>query len=307
MAMDLPTGTQLKPVHFNCFTPHNALFKSSRKDKAEVQVVLCGRLDDCDLLKRKECAWRSSFGWHACPYGMHRKFEGFTSKARAYNTWINEQKKKYEGVPFLNGHTDVLAFVGDYVFLPYAHMDMADIGWIQKNTGFLGKGCAFLKKELFTPETILKLINFRPQAMMGGEITSYQKESIPKFVKHLQEKCPDLLNQVEKLEIKIALDLGKTREDAPSFVRSRIRKILEEYSYKGRKAILQTLTPNIGKFTDIHKGEWIWDGEYLTSLNAHASFMLVDKFDEIRVKPKPRATVVITEEGQVNPKTEFLS
>lgn len=306
MATDLPTGTQLKPVHFNCFTPHNAMFKSSRKDKAEVQIVLCGRPDECELLKRGECTWRSSFGWHACPYGMYRKFEGFTPKARAYNTWINEQKKKYEGVPYIKEHTDVLAFIGDYVFLPYAHMDMAEVGFIQKNTGFLGKGCAFLKKELFTPEVILKLINFHPQAMMGGEISSYQQESIPKFVKHLQEKCPELLKETEKLEIKRFLDFEHKNEEN-KFFRSRIREILEKYSYKGRKAILQSLTPNVGKFTDIHKGEWIWDGEYLTSLNAHASFMLVDKFDEIRVKPKLRATVVITEEGQVNEKTEFLS
>jgi hypothetical protein len=35
--------------------------------------------------------------------------------------------------------------------------------------------------------------------------------------------------------------------------------------------------------------------------------MLVDKFDEIRVKPKDRATVEITEDSQVNDKTEFLS
>jgi hypothetical protein len=303
---DNPAGTVLKPVHFNCFPPHNAIFKSSRKDKAEVQIVLCGRPDDCELLKRGECAWRASFDWHACPYGMYRKYEGFTPKARAYNTWINEQKKKYEGVPYIKEHTYVLAFVGDYVFLPYAHMDMADVGFIQKNTGFLGKGCAFLKKELFTPETILKLINFRPQAMMGGEISSYQQESIPKFVKHLQEKCPELLKEAERLEIKKALNLGKTNEEN-HFFKSRIRKILEEYTYKGRKAILQTLTPNIGKFVDIYKGEWLWDGEYLTSLNSHASFMLVDKFDEIKIKPKPRITVTITEDSQVNDKTEFLS
>ncbi len=306
MATDIPTGTALKPVHFNCFTPHNALFKSSRKDKAEVQVVLCGRPDDCDLLKRGECTWRASFGWHACPYGHYHKYEGFTPKARAYATWINEQKKKYEGIPYIKEHSEVLASVGDYVFLPYTHMDMADVGWIQKDTGLFGKGCAFLKKELFTPETILKLINFRPQAMMGGEISSYQQESIPKFVKHLQEKCPDLLKEAERLEIKKALNLGKTNEEN-HFFKSRIRRILEEYSYKGRKAILQTLTPNIGKFVDIHKGEWLWDGEYLTSLNSHASFMLVDKFDEIKIKPKPRITVTITEDSQVNDKTEFLS
>jgi hypothetical protein len=285
---DLPNGTQLKPVHFNVFTPHNALFKSSRKEKAEVQVVLCGRPDDCELLKRGECSWRASFSWHACPYGHYRKDEGFTSKARAYNTWINEQKKKYEGVPYIKEHSDVLAFVGDYVFLPYAHMDMADIGWIQRSVGFLGKGCAFLKKEKFTVENIEFLIHFRPQAMMGGEITSYQQESVPKFVKHLQEKCPGLFKEL--------LEYDPT-----------VQKIVDAYSYIGRKAVLQTLTPNVGKFIDIHKGEWVWDGVYLTSFNSKASFMLIDKFDEMRIKPRERSEVKITDNAQVNEKTEFLS
>ena len=167
-------------------------------------------------------------------------------------------------------------------------MDMADAGWIQKSSGFLGKGCAFLKKEKFTKENIEYLIHFRPQAWMGGEITTYQKEEVPKFVKHLQEKCPGLFKEV--------LEYDPT-----------IQTIVAAYSYKGRKAILQTLTPNIGKFVDIHKGEWIWDGEYLISLNSHASFMRVNKFDEIRVKPKGRDEVQITEDSQVNEKTEFLS
>jgi hypothetical protein len=285
---DIPNGTQLKPVHFNVFTPHNALFKSSKKEKAEVQIVLCGRPDDCELLKRGECSWRAAFSWHACPYGHYRKYEGFTPKARAYTTWINEQKKKYEGVPYIKEHSDVLAFIGDYVFLPYSHMDMADVGWIQKNTGFLGHGCAFLKKELFSVKNIEYLIHFHPQAWMGGEITDYQKDSVPKFVKHLQEKCPRRFKELLEYD--------------PS-----VQKIIEAYSYKGRKAVLQTLTPNIGKFIDIHKGEWIWDGEYLTSLNSHAGFMLVDKFDEIKVKPKPGAKVEITDDNQVNEKTEFLS
>ncbi|HPI81784.1 MAG TPA: hypothetical protein PK122_00925 [Candidatus Paceibacterota bacterium] len=303
------TGRPLKPVHFHLFKPHNSIFKSTRKDRAQVQLVMCSRSDECDLFKRGQCSFTSSFGWHACPYGTYRKYEGFTPRARAYSEWIRKEEEKYKGTPYLNSHSDVLAFIGDYVFLPYAHMDMADVGWIQKNTGWFGKGCAFLKKELFTPQTVLQLIDFRPQAMMGGEIKDYQEKTIPKFVKHLQEKCPDLLKEVEKLEIKRALDLGRKNgeEQENKFFRSRVRKILEEYSYIGRKAILETLNPNVGQFTDIHKGNWIWDGSYLISLNSKASFMLVDKFEEIRIKPKPGSVVVITDNAQVNEKTEFLS
>jgi hypothetical protein len=285
---DLPNGTQLKPVHANVWSSHDAIFKSSRKDHAEVQIILCGRSEDCELFAKDQCSYRASFGWHACPYGHFRKYEGPTPRARAYSKWIEEQKKKYEGVPYLKDHTDMIAFIGDYVFLPYTHMDMADVGWIQKNGGFLGKGCAFLKKELFTVENIEYLIHFRPQSWGGGEIVSYQKEEVPKFVKHLQEKCPDLFKEL--------LEYDPT-----------IQKIVDAYSYIGRKAILQTLTPNIGKFVDIHKGEWIWDGIYLTSLNSHASFMLVDKFEEIKVKPKEQSPVVISDDNQVNEKTKFLS
>ena len=285
---EIPNGTVLKPVHFNVFTPHDAIFKSSRKEKAEVQIVLCGRSEDCELLKRGECSWRAAFSWHACPYGHYRKFKGFTHKARAYTTWISDQKKKYEGVPYLKDHSDVLAFVGDYVFLPYSHMDMSDAGFIQKSEGFLVHGCSFLKKEKFTVENIEYLIHFRPQAWMGGEITSYQKEEVPKFVKHLQEKCPDLFKQLLEYD--------------PCF-----EGIIDKYSYKGRKAKLITLMPNIGEFVDIHKAHWIWDGEYLNSKDSHASFMLVSKFSELRIKPTLDAIVEITNDDQVNDKTEFLS
>jgi hypothetical protein len=285
---DIPTGTQLKPVHANVWSPHNALFKSSRKDRAEVQVILCGRSEDCGLLARGECSWRASFDWHACPYGMHRKFEGYTPRARAYSRWIKEQKEKYTGVPFLNSHSDVLAFVGDYVFLPYAHMDMSDAGFLKKNEGWLGKGNAFLPKEKFTVNNILYLIHFRPRAAWGGqEIKDYQEKSVPKFVKHLQEKCPDLFKEII--------------EKDPT-----VQKILNTYTNKGRKAILQTITPNIGKFIDCHKAEWIWDGEYFTTLKYNGLTMIV-KAEEVRIKPLPKQEIVITDDNQVNDKTEFLS
>jgi hypothetical protein len=181
----------------------------------------------------------------------------------------------------------MMAFIGDYVFLPYSHMDLADVGFVQKNIYF-NVSCPFLLKENFTVDTVLYLLNFRPQAMMGGEITSYQKEEVPKFVKHLQEISPDLFDKVyEKSE--------------------KVRAIIQTYSYIGRKALLTSLTPNVGKFVDIHKGEWTWDGEYITSKNSKAAFVLVDKFEEIKIKPVPDAVVVITDNNQVNTDTVFLS
>ena len=284
----LPTGIQLKVVHANVWSSHDALWKSSRKDKAEVQTILCGRPDDCGLLKRGECSWKAGFGWQACPYGKHKKELGYTPKANAYSKWVRDQKEKYKDVPFLKDHTHVLAVVGDYIFLPYYHITIQDVVPFLAKGGFLCKENCFLHKDHFTVENVSYLIHFTPQAAMGGGITSYNKEEVPKFVKHLQEQMPEFYQKLVKYD--------------PS-----IYAIAAKYSYKGRKAKLFTVNPNIGEFIDIHKGTWIWDGEYLISKNSHASFMLCDKFDEIRVKPRPEAVVEITEEGQVNDTTIFLS
>jgi hypothetical protein len=123
---------------------------------------------------------------------------------------------------------------------------------------------------------------------MGGEITCYQKEEIPKFLKHLSEKANDLF-----------LEVIKKSEHAQSQFKL--------YSNIGRKAILQTLTPNIGKFVDIHKGEWIWDGEWLKSTNSKASFILAKKFKELWVKPDGNVEVEITDEAQINKDTIFVN
>lgn len=76
----------------------------------------------------------------------------------------------------------------------------------------------------------------------------------------------------------------------------------------GRKAILQTLTPNVGTFTDIHGGIWVWDGEYLHSNNTHASFTLIEtrEIQECRLKPNGNVAVKVSDDAQVNDNTEFI-
>lgn len=265
-------------IHCNIFRPHRAIFKQGQNCRAEVQTISCCNYDDCGLLNRKECSFRISFGSSRCPYGKYSRYEGFTRRAHKYHSWISEQEKKYEGIENLNHPSDMMAIVGDYIFLPYAHMNMYEsLPW---------EG-PFLKREDFTVENIIELINFRPQAMFGGEITSYQKEVPPKFLKHLSEQMSDLFTQI------IATD--KSAEQR-----------FKEYTNIGRKAVLETTTPNIGAFKDIHGGLWKWDGETLRSTNSHASFMLVNKFKELILVPEKKQKVVITDEGQVNEETVFV-
>ena len=270
---------EYKLVHFNLFEPHSPMFKQSKNKKAEVQTISCNNSDNCGLLKRGECSFRMSFRSNRCMYGRYSRYVGFSQRASKYYSWNSEQKKKHEGIGFLKVPSDMMAIVGDYIFLPYAHMDMLEqISW---------EG-PFIKKEDFTVENIIKLLHFRPQALFGGEIKSYQKETPPSFLKHLSEQMPYLFRQV-------------IESDEQS------KKRFSEYTNIGRKAALETTTPNIGEFGDIHGGLWKWDGKALHSTNSHASFMLVKKFKELTLIPEEKQEVVITDERQVNKDTVFVS
>lgn len=275
-----------KIIHAHVYKPHNALFKSCRNDRAECQIVKCNNYQNCELFKRKECCWIGGFGWNKCPYGSYSKTEGFTRKARKYYTWINEKTEQYKKViGALNRASDVIAIIGDFIYLPYAHMTMNENIPFKSKTGLFNKGDCLLPLKEFTLENVSKICEFHPQAIFGGEIKSYQGEEIPKFIKHLSEKFPNLYKQLcDKLK--------------------RIKEI--SLTNIGRKAYLKTLNPFISEFVDCHKSTWKWDGEYLISTNSKASFMLIQKFSEIKIKPEENAVVTITDDNQINKDTIFF-
>lgn len=277
-----------KLIHAHIWAPHNSVFKSGKNEKAECTTISCSNSENCGLYARGECILLGVLTGQSCPYGRKRKEQGFTKKATAYRKWINEKESSYKDVGEVKEFSRILTTVGDYILLPYSFMNM------NEKIPFLSRGMLFqtgsylLPKESFTIENIILMCEFRPQAMMGGEITDYQKKEIPTFLKHLSEKMPDFFSELIK-------------------VYERAKTVLSETTNIGRKAVLKTLTPNAGAFTDIHGAQWVWDGEYLTSHNSKASFMLVDKPLEIRIKPQDNSIVKINSEDQVNDNTSFTS
>lgn len=275
----------MKIITAHIYKPHLAVFKSMKNDRAECQAVNCEGFEKCGLYARGECCWLGSLGWNRCPYGSYNKEVGMTRKSSKYYSWISEREKRYADVlDKLRSASDVMAIVGDFIYLPYAHMTMNENIPFQEKSGFFLKGDCLLPRADFTIKNITSMCLFRPQAIFGGEITSYQIEQVPKFIKHLSEIMPEMYKEL--------------CEALPE-----LKKV--SLSNVGRKAYLFTLSPNAGKFVDCHGGEWLWDGTYLTSNNSKASFMLVGKFTELRIKPDDNPVVTITDENQVNDKTEF--
>jgi len=268
-----------KTIHAYIYDPSRSIFKTPPDTKAELTKVRCTRSADCDVFARGECIVLQS----GCVYGHKTVEMGYTKRARKFRTWIVERAKTIKDVGRLKYPTEKLAVVGDFVWLPYPHMTHARTG---KVTFFPVHHENFIPFEEFTVELIVKLCEARPRAVYGGEITNYQKKSVPRFLSHLTEMYPRMLAEAAEQS-------------------EHIRKLLTALTKVGRKAILQTLVPNVGTFNDGDK-VWTWDGIYLTSTTASASTFLIVRGAEVRLLPVERAVVKVTDGGQVGPDTEFV-
>ena len=282
-----------KVIYFHVYNPSQSMFKANKNDKAKSFTVTCSNSENCGLFKRGECCLVGAFG-SRCPYGQHQTQTGYTRKARAYFDWIRKEEAKYSHLPkpSLTSPKSIMAIVGDYVYLPYSFMNLNKYVPFIEHANTFNNGSHFLKLENFTIDNIIKICKFRPQALMGGEITDYQRKSIPLFLMHLREQFRDLCTQLVE-------------------VYPRALEILSAHTNVGRKARLGTLTPNVGTFNETSSNKitatWVWDGEYLTSFDKETSFLIINDFTEARIKPNPNVIVTITDEGQVNENTKFES
>lgn len=283
--------TEPRIVSCNIYNPRNALFKEFRNDRAKCTTVTC-TLVSCPLRDVGTCSLIAVLGGDACPYGRIRTETGFTPRAGKFSGWISDRRKEYEGVPCLTWVVGKMALVGDYVFLPYAHIDMNEaVPFLAHGGGFL-LGCRFLPQADWTPDNVCKMLDFRPRAMMGGEITSYQKEGVPKFLLHLRETDPEMWAAL--IAERPALDT------APDHV--------------GRKALLKTLTHPIEWTTDGHKGRycvtWRWDGQHVRTTSEHAYNATWGgmKLKQVVVEgiPEDDATLVVQDNAWVNDETVFV-
>jgi len=271
-------------IHASVRNPARSLFKQFRNEKAESEVVYCSASERCGLYARGECCLLGSYLLsYNCPYGRISRQFGYTKRARRYGAWIKEQQDKHKDVlDKLRRHQNKMTTIGDYVFLPYAHLDMNESLPLLAHGGFMRSGQPFLLETNFTVDTILRIIDFRPQAMMGGEITKYQKDIVPTFLIHLSEEFPKLYGEV----IQKRPDLDSKRSNV------------------GRKAFANTI--KVGAVIKHKYGTYTWDGTFFLSSDIYVSFPFVEYAEiEAKLKPKDTACVTITSDDQVCETTKF--
>jgi hypothetical protein len=278
-----------KLVSLRVYDPTNSLFKAPANERATCTSIFCS-LESCPVRERGGCIQVQIFSHQKCPYGRMSTESGPTRRAGSFSSWVHEHKQKGKGIPQLGLAATKLAFIGDYVYLPYAHMPMCKEVPFRKHSAFIVNGDSLLPKADWTVENVEKLVAFRPQAMMGGEIASYQKEHVPLFLRHLREGDAKMWQAFVARNPKYDV--------APNYV--------------GRKAVLDTLNAPIEWTTqgNNYPVTWRWDGEELTteSIDAYGKTWGKVKARAARVTivPADREAIEVRDNAWVNAGTEFV-
>lgn len=268
------------------YNPLVGFFKGKATDPFIGHVFYCEKHETCELHKKGQCAL-AEFLLQRCPYGNRVHIKGPTKRSSKLNTWVNDFDTEHEkGVkaPPLKTPSS-LSYVNDYVYIQYPTM-------IDKNYAKeygVQSLKSFILKTDFTPKFIVEYIVKYVNKNMSWANTSNGGYLCDAFMRQLKTIDKELFE--------------KTIEYDEEYM-SRYRSLTNV----GRKAVLNTLTPNVGHYTDIHKSTWVYDGEYLVSTNTRASFTLVEtkQILEIKIKPTPNVVVKIECDEQVNDNTVFV-
>lgn len=216
---------------------------------------------------------------HRCPYGRVERKEGFTKSARKCGELIRNMLSKYGEVAYATKDLKFVCYIGDYVYLNLPHL-INYSNSIRDNNFFIDND--LIKRENFTPEFIVELINYQPRALMGGIISSYQTESVPKFCTQLKRYLPDMYEKVKKIY-------------------SEIDNLIENINYIGKRAKLITLLPGEVKLsTNVLQ----WDGKLLHAKGSHLLFWKM-KDEDVTIIPTDKTVVEIYDNTTVTDDTEL--
>lgn len=194
------------------------------RDKNKAVYTYCKNAAQCPLLKESKCI-QTGF-MQKCVYGSTSKKEGWTKRSRKFREFEINTKKHDLFNRVKCSTKKKIAYVGEYVWLPYSHMNHVDwknhegecqLGW-EGHSGVFSNGAPFLKRSLFTVENISKIISFCPSAMIGGRITSYQAESVPEFLFDLSEYDKELFDKLAEFRPDVLAIVDKQK---PKFIKAK--------------------------------------------------------------------------------------
>ncbi len=165
---------------------------SKPSDHPTLTTHYCSLDGECPFLVKHQCVQVSFFS--SCIHGSTLEESGPTKRAKSYYNWIKEARSKKIDTP--NYADEHMAILGEWIYLPYAHMDLCEhIPFFKKRHIMSLLSSPFIKMSDFTADVVVAAYKYDARAMFGGSIPEYQKLSLPLFLYHLKHTLPGLYQE----------------------------------------------------------------------------------------------------------------
>lgn len=265
--------------------PKNFGFFGKQKSDAREAITFyyCSCHENCEAYQNGTCLLKTGLYGIRCPYGFKKREEGYTPRARSYDAWLTTRRDRYEDRTSNLKEVKTLTEIGkEHIYLPLAYLN----NYVNPIIIDLNMYSQYLiNKKYFTPETVIKLITYRPRALMDNSvIKDYITKYLPDFVFQLSKKYPDIYEQV----VEVVPDI-KAWVDTPDFT--------------GKKAKVKSLLPGKVKF-GIHIVNW--DGEKIITDSKELALFGWNDDEVVHIFPTDKTYVEIIDNATIDKdKVEF--
>lgn len=256
----------------------------SRQARLRAEYIYCDHAKECSAYKEGQCFRVTTLFGIRCEYGRINYIDGGTKRSKMYAKLYRETKAKEQYGKLSYPYNTYIIRIGDGALLaiPYVRIEDQNGKFYCSDPGF-GSNRLFVSADKLTPENICKICTYRPHAMMGGEITDYQKKTIPMFLHQLAQLFPE--------QYQTFVEAYPDYEGKPP-------------DWVGRFAKLATCNREL-EYKD-HCGVFRFDGDELVCDHYHSAFLPFGaKEAEVRIKVTDSMEVKITDNKQVTDQTIF--
>lgn len=253
------------------------------------EYIYCDHADVCSVYKEGKCFRKTTLFGVRCEFGRIACVDGGTKKTKMYGRVYSEAKdsERYHKLSYPNN--TYIAKIGDGAFLapPYVRIERGpDSRLFCHNPGF---GCnrLFVSIDELTPDNINRICTYHPRAMLGGEIESYQTETIPIFLHQLSKLFP---------------------EQYSTFIKAFPDYELKAPDYRGKYAKLSTCNREL-TYRDAHGNSFRFDGDELVCDKYRiGGFMPFSSsgYAQMRIPVTDDMQVKITDSNQVTDQTVLI-
>lgn len=258
----------------------------SRKARRRAEYIYCDHADECSAYKNGKCFRVTTLFGLRCEFGHINHIDGGTKQSKMFYR-ISDEAKSNEQYHKLSYPSDTyVTRIGDGVFLtpPYVRIELQGEKLVCSDPGF-GSNRLFVPLAVITPENIKRICEYRPHALMGGEITDYQQKAVPMFLHQLSQLCP---------------------EQFQAFITAYPDFTIKPPNWIGRYAKLSTCNRE-ATYKDTNGNPFHFEGDDIVCDCYHSAFLPFDgAAAKIRVTVDDGMRVKITDNNQVTDSTIFV-